>query len=181
MGEEWTENPCPAKQAAADYQFSADVNSHRDTSDTPEAYDTSLLASDEAAALCEPRVENITNKRDNPPQRTTAETHSLFGDCPWDGRAPPAGLDGYTHEEAYKEADLVIRGQFWNGFGAPPYPVPPATHPLSTPEAPDWATISEFSTPTPARFIKKDPPPTELCFGTVRTSDTSVLLTIYRD
>ncbi|KAA6406932.1 MAG: hypothetical protein FRX48_09230 [Lasallia pustulata] len=84
VGEEWTENPRPAKQGAADYQFSADVNSHRDTSDTPEAYDTSLLASDEAAAL-----------------------------------------------------------------------------------SPDWATISEFSTPTPARFIKKDPPPTELCFGTI--------------
>ncbi|KAA6406608.1 MAG: hypothetical protein FRX48_09540 [Lasallia pustulata] len=166
-GEEWTENPRLAKQTAADYQFSADVNSHRYTWDTPEAYDTSLLASDEAAALCEPWAENITNKRDNPPQRTTAETHSLYGDCPWDGMAPPAGLDGYTHEEAHKEADPIIRGQFWNGFGAPPYAAPLATHPLSTPEAPDSATISEFSTPTPARFIKKDPPPTELYFGTI--------------
>ncbi|SLM38846.1 Zinc finger, RING/FYVE/PHD-type [Lasallia pustulata] len=161
VGEEWTENPRPAKQAATDYQFSADVNSSRYTWDTPEAYDTSLLASDEAAVLCEPWVENITDKRGNPAQQT------MFGDCPWDGREPPAGLDGYAHEGAHKEADPVIRGQFWNGFGAPPYPAPPATYPLSTPEAPDSATISEFSTPTHACFIKKDPPPTELCFGTI--------------
>ena len=190
VGEEWTENPRPAKQAAAathkwllpsDYQFGADVNYHRYTWETLEAYDTSLLASDEAAASCEPWDENIKNKSDNLPQWTTAQTHSLSGDWPWDGRALLTGLNGYSHEEEHKEADLAIRGQSWNGFGAPPCPAPPATHPLSTPKAPDLSTISEFSTPTPARFIKKDPPPTELCFGTVRTSDTSLLLTICRD
>ena len=184
--EEWSENPRPAKKIApslhewplqSDHQFAGDVSTYKHSRGTPEANGVPLLVSDET---CEPWDENRLYKWNQPLQWTTDQTSPLFRDWLWDGRKPLDGFDGYTGEE-HNAADPFIKEQHWNGLGTPLCFPPPATHPLSTPEALDSVAFSEFTTPTPASFVNRGPPPIELCFGTVRTSGFSLLLTIYCD
>lgn len=187
--EEWAKNTRPAKQVAvsstewplpSDYQFAADASTYEFTRGVHGASDPTPFVSDEATATFEQWDENVYNNSTGVPQWFAAQTGPVFHDWLWDGRETLRGLDSYTPEEVVGAEDPVVKEQFRNGLGTPLFPAL-ATNPLSTPEALDYATSSDFTTPTAACSIKEDRPFVELCFGTVRTSDISLLPVNDRD
>lgn len=183
LAEEWIENPRPNKHIAAcsrwsspsDHHLAGDPDTHVFPWGDFDAYNVPPLVSDESTATYALWGHNVNDERNDPPQWTIAQTSPLPHDGIWDRGKILKEFDGYEGGQ-YKVADPLFKEQFWLESGASQCSALPAA-PLSTPEALESATNSDYSTPKAACVREECPPPGELCFGMVRTSDISLLLT----